>query len=78
MIAKAAIIAGRFEVQYEHDKIKVEIDEKNKQAVKKDNKGEYQGVIEQNIKKIMGADGHEDNSFKYAIAKVKMGVKDRG
>ncbi|MBU8567272.1 hypothetical protein KM914_12635 [Virgibacillus pantothenticus] len=51
MIAKAAIIAGRFEVQYEHDKIKVEIDEKNKQAVKKDNKGEYQGVIEQNIKK---------------------------
>jgi len=76
---KTEINDGRFEVEGEPEKIEVESDENSKETIKKDENGEYQVVLEQNLNKIIGdMDEHgesHDESGEHDIglaAKVEM------
>src|SRR5699024_656493 len=71
---KTEINDGRFEVEGNHETIEVESDENNKETIRKNENGEYEVILEQNLNEIIGNMDEHDSSgeHKIGLAKVKM------
>lgn len=60
---KTEINDGRFDVEENPETIEVESDENNKETIKKDENGEYQVILEQNLNEIIGdMEDHEEHN----------------
>lgn len=71
---KTEINDGRFEVEGNPETIEVESDENNKETIRKNENGEYELILEQNLNEIIGNMDEHDSSgeHKIGLAKVKM------